>query len=276
VTSLLIGLAMTLPADDPDPSPAVELIAHRGESFDAPENTLAAFQLAWRRGVPAIELDVHLTADDRLVCIHDKTTERTTGAKLVVADSTLDQLLPLDAGSWKADAYKGEPIPTLEEALATIPDGSRCFIEVKVGPEAVPALVRAVRSSGKAPEQLPVISFNAETLAEAKRQLPEHPMYFLSGFRKDEQTGGWNTTIEQLIEQARDINADGLDLHYRGPFDAELAKKVHDAGMGLFVWTVDDPEAARHLAEIGVDGVTTNRAEWMKGQLDPSGGGNQE
>ncbi|QDV33883.1 glycerophosphodiester phosphodiesterase [Tautonia plasticadhaerens] len=269
MTALLIGLALMNPTDDPRPSPApaVELIAHRGESFDAPENTLAAFNLAWERGVPAVELDVHLTADGRLVCIHDATTRRTTGADLVVADSNLDQLRSLDAGSWKSDAFAGESIPTLEEALDTLPDGSRCFIEVKVGPEAVPALVRAVEASGKSPDQLPVISFNADTLAEAKRALPEHPMYFLSGFRRDEKTGEWNTTIEALIEQARALGADGLDLNYRGPFDADLLGKVRDANMGLYVWTVDDPSVARELAALGVDGVTTNRAGWMRAQL---------
>ena len=267
MTPSLIGLALLLPTDAPEPAPAVELIAHRGESFDAPENTLAAFNLAWRRGVPAIELDVHLTADGRLVCIHDKTTERTTGADLVVAESTLEQLRALDAGSWKSDAYAGEPIPTLEEALATIPDGSRCFIEVKVGPEAVPALVRAVEASGKSPEQLPVISFNAETLAEAKRALPEHPMYFLSGFRRDEQTGAWTPPIEDLIATARSLGADGLDLNYRGPYDPGFVARVRDAHMGLYIWTVDDPESARELADLGVDGITTNRAEWMRDRL---------
>src|SRR5690606_38835440 len=98
---------------------------------DAPENTLAAFNLAWERGVPAIELDVHLSADDRLIVIHDATTKRTTGVDLAVKDSTLDQLRALDAGSWKGEQWAGEPMPTLEEALATIPEGARCLIEVK-------------------------------------------------------------------------------------------------------------------------------------------------
>ncbi|RUL86971.1 glycerophosphodiester phosphodiesterase [Tautonia sociabilis] len=257
-----------LPAE-PDDAPAspVEWIAHRGESFDAPENTLAAFNLAWARGVPAIELDVHLTADDRLVCIHDASTERTTGVDLAVKDTPLDRLRSLDAGSWKDPKFAGEPLPSLEDALATIPDGSRCFIEVKVGPEAVPALVRAVRSSGKTPDQLAVIAFNPDTIAEAKQALPEIPMYWLSGFRRDDQTGAHTTTIDELIAQARSIHADGLDLNYRGPFDADLVRKVKDAGLRLYVWTVDDPEIARRFVSLGVDGITSNRASWMRDQL---------
>ena len=152
---------------------SVEIIAHRGESADAPENTMAAFRLAWERGVKAIELDVHLTADGRLIVSHDADTERTAGVKKTIKESTLAMLRTLDVGRWKDARFAGEPMPTLEDALATIPDDARCFIEVKIGPESVPELVEAVRGSGKRPEQLPVISFNADTIAAAKTALPE-------------------------------------------------------------------------------------------------------
>src|SRR3954471_10535808 len=138
-------------------STPVEFISHRGESADAPENTLAAFKLAWERKVGAIELDVHLARDGTLVVCHDPDTKRTTGVPRRIKDSHWDELKGLDAGRWKGPAWAGEKLPTLGEALATIPDGARCFIEVKVGPEAVPALVEAVRASGKKPEQLAVI-----------------------------------------------------------------------------------------------------------------------
>lgn len=112
-----------------------------------------------------------------------------------------------------------------------------------------------------------MISFQAETIAEAKKQLPELPMFFLSGFRKSEESGEWTPSIDDLISQAKAIDADGLDLNYRGPFDRELVQRVKDAGLGLFVWTVDDPEVAKKLVEIGVDGITTNRADWLRDQL---------
>ncbi|WP_152053585.1 glycerophosphodiester phosphodiesterase [Tautonia marina] len=261
---MLFGLALAVQVP-----PSVPFVAHRGESADAPENTLAAFNLAWQRGVPAIELDVHLTADDRLIVIHDASTKRTTGVDLLVKESTLDQLRPLDAGSWKGEQWAGEPLPTLEEALATIPDGGLCLIEVKVGPEAVPALVRAVEASGKSAEQLAVISFHAETIAEAKRRLPELQMYYLSGFRRDDQTGEWTPTIEDLISTALEIRADGLDLAYRGPYDADLVRRIRDAGLSFHVWTVDDPEVARIFVDLGVDSITTNRAAWLRDQLTP-------
>ncbi|WP_315852067.1 glycerophosphodiester phosphodiesterase [Tautonia rosea] len=269
MVAILISSALLLLEPPSVPSPAF-FVAHRGESADAPENTLAAFNLAWQRGVPAIELDVHLTADDRLIVIHDASTKRTTGVDLLVKESTLDQLSSLDAGSWKGEPWAGEPLPTLEDVLATIPDGGLCLIEVKVGPEAVPALVRAVEASGKSPDQLAVISFNAETLAEAKRQLPDLPMYFLSGFRRDEQTGAWTPSPQALIDQAIAINADGLDLAYRGPIDADFVQRVRDAGLSVHVWTVDDPDDARRFLDLRVDSITTNRAAWLREQLTPT------
>lgn len=246
---------------------AVEFTSHRGESADAPENTMAAFQLAWERDADAFELDAHLTADGKLVVIHDGDTKRTTGVAKLVKESTLEELRALDAGRWKGTQWAGEKLPTIEEALATIPDGKRCFIEIKVGPEAVPALVEAVRGSGKKPEQLAVISFQADTVAETKKQLPELKAFFLSGFRQDKETGAWTPSVDDLIAKAKSLGADGLDLHFRGPFDSALVRTIKDAGLELYVWTVDEVEDARRLIEAGVDGITSNKAAMLKQTL---------
>jgi glycerophosphoryl diester phosphodiesterase len=246
----------------------VEFIGHRGESADAPENTLAAFRLAWERGVKAIELDVHLTRDGELIVSHDGDTKRTTGTPGAIKESTLEELRRLDAGRWKGPRWEGEKLPTLGEALATMPEGARCFIEVKVGPESVPALVKAVRASGKRPEQLVVISFNAATVAEAKRRLPELEAYLLASFKKDKETGTWTPGVDELIAKAKEIGADGLDLSYKGPDVAEYAPRVKAAGLGLYVWTVDDPDEARALIKAGVGGITSNRPSWLKAQLE--------
>jgi glycerophosphoryl diester phosphodiesterase len=262
IMTLTVGaIAGLLAAND------VEWIAHRGESADAPENTLSAFKLAWDRDVEAIELDVHLSKDDVLVVSHDASTRRTTGIPKMIKESTFEELKSLDAGKWKDARFAGETMPTLEQALATIPDKARCFIEVKVGPEAVPALVKAVRSSGKKPEQLVVISFNADTVAESKKQLPELKAFFLAGFRKDRKTGEWGPKVEDLIAQAKSIGADGLDLAYQGPVGPELVEQVKDAGLGIYVWTVDDLAEARRLIEAGVDGITSNKPAWLKEQI---------
>lgn len=251
------------PAAAPAPATGVEWIAHRGESADAPENTMAAFRLAWERGVPTIELDVHLTADGELILSHDPNTRRTTGVDRVIRQSSLAELRGLDAGRWKGERWAGERMPTLGEVLASIPSGGRALIEIKEGPEAVPALVEAVRSSGKGPEQLAVISFNLQTVAEAKRRLPRVPAYYLSSFRQDQATGAWTPSVDELIRQARSAGADGLDLSFRGPIDRETVRRVRAAGLELYVWTVNDPEVARRMIAAGVDGITTDRAAWL-------------
>lgn len=248
-------------------SPNVGLVSHRGESADAPENTLAAFNLAWERKVPAIELDVHLTKDGKLICVHDADTKRTAGVQKVIKESTAEELQQLDVGSWKNKKYAGERMPLLEEALATIPDEGRCLIELKVGPESIPALVKAVKASGKKPEQLIVISFNAGSVAEAKRQLPDLKAYYLVGFKRDKQTGEWTTTVEQAIAEAKRLKADGLDVSYQGPIDESFVRKVRDAGLELHVWTVDDPKVAQRMVELGVDSITTNRAAALRKEL---------
>ncbi|HEY1380757.1 MAG TPA: glycerophosphodiester phosphodiesterase [Gemmataceae bacterium] len=249
------------------PAPAAEIVAHRGESADAPENTLASFRLAWDQRDDAIELDVHLTKDGQLIVCHDPDTKRTTGVPHKIKDTPFDVLRSLDAGKWKGPKWAGEKLPTLAEVLATIPDGKRCFIEIKVGPEAVPAVAKAVRESGKKPEQMPIISFKADTLAEAKRQLPDHKAYFLANFKQDKKTKQWTGDIDQFIATAKAIHADGLDLGYQGPVDREAARKVKAAGLAFLVWTVDDPAVAKRMIDYGAKGITTNKAAWLRGQL---------
>lgn len=248
-------------------SPIPNFIAHRGESFDAPENTMAAFRLAWERQVPEIELDVHLSKDGRLVVCHDPDTKRVTGTKLAIKETDSSRLLGLDVGAWKDERWKGERMPTLEEALATIPDKGRCLIEVKVGPEAVPALVKAVKESGKRANQFAIISFKAATVREAKRQLPELEAYYVSGFKRDKVTGVWTPTVDELIQEAKAIRADGLDLSFEGPLAQEDVQRIKSAGLKFFVWTVDDPVVAKKYAQWGADGITSNRAAWLKEQL---------
>ncbi len=260
MNTLLAVMLLCLTAD-----PNVEFVAHRGESYDAPENTLAAFRLAWERNVTTIELDVHLTKDGQLIVCHDPNTKKTTGVEKAIKDNTLAELRTLDAGSWKEKRFAGEKLPTLAEALATIPERGRCFIELKNGPEAVPALVKAVAASGKRPEQLAIISFNPESLAEAKRKLPQHQAYWIVSVKKDKTTGVLAPSVDELIARAKTIKADGLDLSV--PPTSDYVEPIKAADLKVFVWTVNDAAVARKFVELGVDGITTDRAAWLKEQL---------
>jgi glycerophosphoryl diester phosphodiesterase len=258
---LLVLLGACLSAPLVAAETKVEIIGHRGASWDAPENTVASFKEAWKQNADGAELDVHSSKDGKLVVIHDATFKRTSGVPDKVRDLTLEQIRKLDAGKWKDPKFAGEKYPTLDEMLATRPAGKKVYVEVKVGPEAVPELLRVLDAT-KAPAALtPVISFNSEVIAAFKKARPDHPAYWIVSL-------GDKSTAEKLIERAKQIQADGLDLSAKPMLDASFAKKVKDAGLRLDVWTVNDPAVARRMVEIGVDGITTDRPGWLREQLN--------
>jgi glycerophosphoryl diester phosphodiesterase len=245
----------------------VEIIAHRGASFDAPENTLAAISLAWKQNADAVEVDVHLSKDGQIVVIHDASTGKTTGLKKKVCDQTLAELKALDAGSWKNPQWSGERIPTLDQVMAAIPTGKRLFIEIKCGPGFVPAFGKVLERSGKKPEQIIPIGFSLPILREVKRTLPELQVCWVAEFKRSWKTGRWTPQPETLIQNTSDAGLDGLDLGANGPITASLVRQVKAAGLKLYVWTVDAPAKARRLAAAGIDGITTNRPGWLREQL---------
>ncbi|HEY0864498.1 MAG TPA: glycerophosphodiester phosphodiesterase family protein [Lacunisphaera sp.] len=243
----------------------MKLIAHRGASHDAPENTLAALQLGFAQGADAGEVDVHLTRDARIVVHHDADTGRTTGRKQALAAQTVGELHALEAGQWghwRGSAF-AEKIPLLAEVLALVPAGRRLFIEIKVGAEILPELEHVIRASGLAAAQLPLITFDLAVAQAAKSRLPAHEVCWIvecPGF-------GRPPRVDDLVHQAKAAGLDGLDLEARFPIDPAFVQKIHAAGLKLYTWTVDDPVIARAFAAAGVDGLTTNRPGWMREQL---------
>jgi len=232
------------------------LIAHRGASADAPENTLAAIDLAWRQGARAVEIDIRLTRDGAIVLMHDADARRVAGAALTVAESDLAALQALDAGAWKGAAWAGERIPTLEQALATIPPGARLVVEIKSGAEIVEPLKQALDRAALPPGAIELIGFDPETMRLAKAAMPRHRALFLAGRKAADAAAG--RLPQALIEQARGAGLDGLDLQASLVDGAAFAKAIRDAGLALYVYTVNDAAEARRLLEIGVDAVTTD------------------
>ncbi len=244
---------------------AVEIVAHRGASHDAPENTLASVNLAWQQNADAVEVDVMLSSDGRIVVFHDKELKRLTGVEGKVAEKPFDELRKLDVGKWKGAQWKGEQMPTLAEVLATIPEGKRMFVELKTGPEIVPALERIIKQYGKPAKRIIIISFSLDACAAAKKALPEHEVALISGFKA--RAGKSSPTIASLIRDAKAAGIEGLDLDARGPLTSEAARQIRKAGLKFYVWTVDDLKRAKEMRDIGVDGITTNRPEWLRKQL---------
>ena len=245
----------------------MEIIAHRGASHDAPENTLAAFKLGWQQGADAVELDIWLTKDGKIICLHDEDTERTTGVAGKVGEKTLAELRAMDAGSWKGAEWKGERLPTLAEALAAIPAGRRLVIEIKGGADVLPELERDLKAAGTPENQLLIISFKLDVCSRAKALFPRIPVLLLSGFKQDQDTQAWSPTADELVRKAKEAKLDGVNVSFKGPVDAEFVRTVRAAGLKVYAWTVNDAAAARKLAAAGIDGLTTDRPEWLRRQL---------
>ena len=269
VVSVGIGVADE-PSAEPIPKTLMmpEIVAHRGASYDAPENTLPAFVLAWKQGADAIEGDFFLTRDGKIICTHDKTTERLTGGKdnRKVAECTFDELRQLDVGSWKGEEWKDVRMPSLDEVLATIPSGKKLLIEIKCGPEIVPALKEAV--GDWPPEQLRIISFNADVIAACRRELPAINAFWLTSYKEEpEGSGQWRPTVDSVMETLRETQASGLDCNAHETVDKALVERLRAAKLEFHVWTVDEPGVALRFTALGVDSITTNRPEWLRQQL---------
>ena len=258
---------MLVGASELNGATTMEIIAHRGASYDAPENTLAAVRLAWRQNADAVEVDVFLTQDGHIVAFHDENTNRLTGRDKKVADQTLAELKQLDVSRWKGENWTGERIPTLAEVLAIVGQDKRVLIEVKCGRQIVPKLQDVLAKSGLEPWQPAVIGSSLETMAEVKRAIPRHRVYWVVGFEEDPQTGRWSPQAEELIRQAKAAALDGLDLGIAPLVDRSFITQVKQAGLQLFVWTVNSPEEARRLQAAGADGVVTDRPGWLRDRL---------
>ena len=239
-------------------SSEVKIIAHRGASFDAPENTMAAVKLGWAQNADAVEVDVHLSKDQRLMVIHDKDTRRTSGKDLLVKDTNSDELRKLEVGSFKDVKYSGEKIPYLEEVFASLPVGKQLFVEIKCGAEAVPVL-KSLIEKYPVEGEIVVISFNYDVITAMDEHLPEVPAYWLIG-RLDFKS--W----DDIVEKTKEAGAIGLNLHH-SLIDKKSMKIFKKAGFPVYCWTVDDPDVAKKMVELGVKGITTNRPEWLGARI---------
>ncbi len=245
----------------------VEIVAHRGASHGAPENTLASIRLAWEENADAAEIDVFVTSDGRIIAIHDKTTKRTAGIDVAVAESSFDELRKLDVGVWKGPQWKDERIPSLEEVLEILPAGKRLYIEIKCGPEILDPLARILAPWEKRAGQIAIIGFSYELMRETKRRFPHFLCHWLVSVEQVAETGQWEPAIPEIASRAQEAELDGLSLGNAPPLDAEAARIVHGQGLFLLAWTVNDAGRARDLCSAGVKSITTDRPAWLREQL---------
>lgn len=236
------------------------VVAHRGASGHAPENTLAAFQRAVELGATFIETDLHATRDGHFVAIHDDTVDRTTNGSGEVKKFTLDELRKLDAGLWFDRDFLGERVPTLEEILEFSRKNDVVFyLELKhaavTGMDH--ALAAVLRKAQGAPRTV-VISFDPATLAPLRRIEPS----IMTGLLVEEPTPG-------CIQTALDLGARQLCPGFLG-VSAELVEQAHRADLHVVTWTVNMVEEMRSMISVGVDGIMTDFPDRLRAVIEDS------
>lgn len=239
------------------------IVAHRGASAEAPENTLAAFRRAWELGAESCELDVRVTRDGHVVVIHDDNTKRTSGgtADLVVADATLAQLRALDVGAWKGARYRGETIPTLAEALDATPPGRMLFVEIKTSAADADVIARTVLAADprKRTATLALQAYDPDALAAVAERLPGVEAYWTVDAPTDER-GQLLPYPTDLVRAAAERRFTGLAVDQRGADDRFVAA-VAAAGLVLDVWTVNDAGGILAWREKGARWIETDHPE---------------
>lgn len=249
VALLVISLSHSVKAQ-------VEYSSHRGSSLHAPENTKASVKLAWDQGADAVEIDVRLSKDNRLMVIHDSNTKRTSGKEYIVEETISDTLRLLDVGSFKGEQYRNEHIPFFEEIVEMVPPSKTLYIELKCGVEGLPFLKRVIEKSSTE-GQLAIICFDFDVIVAAKKMFPNHSCHYLIG-KED--------NLKENIKRAAESNIDAIDMKY-SLINREIVDFVHSLAMGIYAWTVDNPDDAKKLLDLKVDGIETNCVPCLKEAL---------
>lgn len=228
------------------------LLGHRGAAAEAPANTLPAFRRAMEVGADGTELDVHLTRDGHVVAIHDETVDSVTGVPGRVRDLTLAEIQRLDAGRYFGPEHAGARIPTLSEVFQALGPEAVVNVELK-GTSATSEglereVVRIIHAHGMR-ERVIVSSFNPARLLRLRALDPQLPRGMLHGPRTPIFVRDlWFLPL---------VQPDALHPHH-SMVDEAYMKRAHQWGVRVNVWTVDDPDEARRLVELGVDSIITN------------------
>ena len=222
------------------------VIAHRGASAAEPENTLRAFDLAIRQGAQMIELDLQLTRDHRVVVIHDPVLDYTTDSK-----GRIDRLSLAEVK--KADAGKGERVPTLEETLDLTRRKATLYLEIK-DPRATAEALRLIRKRQSQSEVM-LASFDVGLMRRLGQEVNDIELGLILGSMTINPIVRWREAAPWIA--LRHINYQVLSLRV-GLCFKRLAHQVKAHGKKLFVWTVDDEKQFGRMITRGVDGIVTN------------------
>ncbi|PIR15018.1 MAG: hypothetical protein COV48_16740 [Elusimicrobia bacterium CG11_big_fil_rev_8_21_14_0_20_64_6] len=229
------------------------VIAHRGASGHAPENTMASFLQALAMGAPAIELDVHQTLDHELVVAHDDDLKRCGRDRRRIKNAHWSDISGLDVGAWFDKSFTGERLPRLEDVFDILPPAVQLHIEIKRGSAVYPGIeervVDMIHKRGALARTL-VSSFDHSALYSIRSLDEKMRIGYLLGL----------TTLKTALREMKELDAESLNLSVRQTL-ARTVKAVHDRGCKIFVYTVNTPVERDRLNKLGVDGIFCNYPE---------------
>jgi len=267
---LLLITAVVGAADRPatieefcDSSARTRVIAHRGFSGAAPENTIAAVRAAIEIQADMVEIDVTLTADGRVVVIHDETLDRTTNGGGLVSDFSLTALQQLDAGSWFAPRFAGERIPTLDAVLDEVEGRILLNVEIKsesVDRGVVPKVASSIRKRGMI-DQVVVSSFSPTALEQMHSEAPEirTAVLYNTKFHKGQDS----------VEIVTDLGASVFNIK-RQRLTKKMMRRCADNDIPVGIYTVNKPARMRRLVKKGIDAIFTDHPDRLLEILNPT------
>lgn len=257
--ALLFCFAAPLHAQNIMPVHPAPIVAHRGSSATAPENTISATKLAVEHGSNGCECDVYTTTDGVVVLMHDGTLKRTAGLDKKVTDATYAEIRKLDAGSWKSPKFAGEKVPTLDEFLATL-KGTTCRPVVEIKMEGIEkAVLKSIKDADMLDETV-IIAFSKNVVKKVRELEPNICVAWL--FSTDHK-GTVEELAEIIVKEAKWCNTSVVDLNH-GMITPELLKLLRDKGLHVWAWTVDDPARMEQLLRWGIDSITTNKPDVLR------------
>ncbi len=255
-------MSLTASAQNIMPVLPTPVVAHRGFSFAAPENTLASTRLAVETGADGCECDIYATVDGKIVLLHDETLKRTAGLDKKVAQCDFETVRALDAGSWKSPDFAGEKVPTLEEFLDVLKTTNcRPVVEIKM-PGIEQQTVEAIRNAGLT-DRAAIISFSSAVVKKVRELEPRLCVGWLYG---EKQKGTTQELADLLTKTAEQCDTTLLDLNHE-LISPELLKILKNRGLHVWAWTVDDPKRMETLLRWGVESITTNRPDLLIGLM---------
>lgn len=238
------------------------VIAHRGASAYLPENTMAAFQLAWDMGADGIEGDFHLTRDEQLICVHDPVVYDEEGSAYVIAEHDYDDLVGKEFYLSRKSGNIAVRLCGLSQVFEELPSDNLIVIEIKTGPENVEPLLQTIEKSKVPLSQIQVIAFDYEFIAQLKEREPRICALWIVDFSYQEVTGWspkWATVSQQLLAS----KADGLSTNCHHVIDEGCLLSLKEKKLLLNVWTVDEPSVAEQFMALEYDSISTNKPDWL-------------